>query len=186
MATYGRLGMNKEKLRISKIDAARRQLDCAIELWFLDKDEASIHTLAAAAYQIIHDLKEHRGITRDLLYDSAMIKDEYRSKWINVLKRPVNFFKHANNDPEGTIEFSPFGNIVFIMFSAGGLRLLGEQSSYAVNALILWLTVHEPDLITAEYRKLFADRIGVQSLQDVRAIPKADFFKTYIHTSTSP
>ena len=71
--------MNEEKLRISKIDAARRQLDCAIELWFFDKDEISIHTLAAAAYQIIHDLKVHKGIVRDLLYDSAMIKDEYRN-----------------------------------------------------------------------------------------------------------
>jgi hypothetical protein len=125
--------MNKEKLRISKIDAARRQLDCAIELWFLDKDEASIHTLAAAAYKIIHDLKEHRGIRRDLLYDSAMIKDECRSKWINVLKRSVNSLKHADKFPDETVEISPFGNLIFIMFTAGGLRLLGEQSSDAAT-----------------------------------------------------
>ncbi|MGB7125558.1 MAG: hypothetical protein WBD42_01845 [Methylovirgula sp.] len=177
--------MNEEKLRISKIDAARRQLDCAIELWFFDKDEISIHTLAAAAYQIIHDLKVHKGIVRDLLYDSAMIKDEYRNDWINVLKRPVNFFKHADNDPAGTVEFSPFGNLVFLMFSAGGLKLLGEQSSHAVNALVFWLTLHQPELITPEYRKLFADRIDIQTLQDVRAIPKADFFTIYVSTSAN-
>ena len=58
-----------EKQQISKIEAARRQLDCAIELWFCDKDEVSIHTLAAAAYQIIHDLKMKRGELRDLLYE---------------------------------------------------------------------------------------------------------------------
>ena len=85
-----------EKQQISKIEAARRQLDCAIELWFCDKDEVSIHTLAAAAYQIIHDLKMKRGELRDLLYDSDMIKDKYRNQPIKVIKRPQNFFKHAD------------------------------------------------------------------------------------------
>jgi hypothetical protein len=51
--------MNDQKLRIYKIEAARRQLDSAIELWFLDKDEVSVHTLAAAAYQLVHDLKRN-------------------------------------------------------------------------------------------------------------------------------
>jgi hypothetical protein len=60
--------MNDQKLRISKIEAARRQLDSAIELWFLDKDEVSVHTLVAAAYQLVHDLKEHKGLARELLY----------------------------------------------------------------------------------------------------------------------
>ena len=58
-----------KKVQISKIESARRQLDCAIELWFLDKDEVSIHTLVAAAHQIIHDIKVQRGEKRDLLYD---------------------------------------------------------------------------------------------------------------------
>ena len=34
-------------VRVSKLNAARRQLDCAIEMWFADKDEVAIHTLAA-------------------------------------------------------------------------------------------------------------------------------------------
>ena len=177
--------MNEEKLRISKIDAARRQLDCAIELWFHDKDEVSIHTLAAAAYQIIHDLKEHRGEPQPLLYDADLIKDEYRSKWINLLKKPVNFFKHADNDPEGAVELSPFGNIVFLMSAAAGLRLLGEQS-YAVNAFVFWLIINEPRLITAAYRKLFEDRIGVEDLKDFRWVPKSDFFEIFLRASQSP
>ena len=50
------------KLRISKIEAARRQLDSAIELWFLDKDEVSVHTLAAAAYQLVRQRNDQRRI----------------------------------------------------------------------------------------------------------------------------
>ena len=47
-----------EKISISKLDAACRQLDCAIELWFADGDPVSIHTLACASHQIIHDIKK--------------------------------------------------------------------------------------------------------------------------------
>ncbi len=172
-----------QKLQISKIESARRQLDCAIELWFLDKDEVSIHTLAAAAHQIIHDVKVHRGEKRDLLYDSALVKPQYRKQWINVIKQAANFFKHADNDPEGMVEFPPFANLTFIMFSIAGLGLLGEKTSYPMNALVAWLTIHQPELVSAELRKLFANRIPIEDARDVGAIPKADFFKNYMRLS---
>src|ERR1700678_497488 len=85
---------------IKKLEAAQRQLNCAIELWFREMDEVSVHTLAAAAYQITHDIKVRRGIQHDLLYDSAIVKDEYRSLWINTMKKAQNFFKHADRDPD--------------------------------------------------------------------------------------
>jgi hypothetical protein len=178
--------VDDEKLQISKIEAARRQLDCAIELWFLDKDEVSIHTLAAAAYQIVHDIKAKRAEIRDLLYDSDMIKDEYRKQWINVLKRPQNFFKHADSDPDGFLEFHPQNNIGFIMFAAGGLRLLGEQTSLAVNAFTFWLVINKPTWITPTYRKLFEERIGVNDLQQLKAISKRNFFEIFMSTSRFP
>jgi hypothetical protein len=174
------------KIEIAKIEAARRQIDCAIELWFMDKDEVSIHTLAAAAYQIIHDIKEHRGEKRDLLYDSVLVKPEYRKKWTSTVKKWANFFKHADNDSEGKIEFSPFGNLMFIMFAMSGLRLLGERTSYPMNALVAWHVINEPVLITAEFRKHFADRIPVEDIEGVRAVSKEDFFNGYIRLSTAP
>ena len=33
-----------------------------------------------------------------------MIKDEYRSEWNEKIKNSANFFKHARNDPNGSIE----------------------------------------------------------------------------------
>ena len=35
-----------------------------------------------------------------------MIKDEYRKQWIKVIKKPMNFFKHADNDPEEALELA--------------------------------------------------------------------------------
>ena len=48
-------------IRVSKLDAARRQPDAAIKLWFADGDEVSVHTLAAAAHQTIHDINQKKG-----------------------------------------------------------------------------------------------------------------------------
>ncbi|HZF30263.1 MAG TPA: hypothetical protein VE907_14190 [Gammaproteobacteria bacterium] len=62
---------------ITKIDAARRQLATAIELWFADGHEVSTYTLAYASHEIIHALHKKHGLG-DLLYDSDAIKPELR------------------------------------------------------------------------------------------------------------
>jgi hypothetical protein len=48
------MALDETKITISKFDAARRQLNTAITLWFADGDPVAIHTLAYAAYEIIH------------------------------------------------------------------------------------------------------------------------------------
>jgi hypothetical protein len=179
---------DQTKLTISKINAARTQLDTAIELWFYDCDPVSIHTLAAVAYQITHDIKRHRGIDRDLLYDSRIVKPEYRKLWLKTMKEAQNFFKHADNDPnpDTTIELPVFGNLVFLMVAAAGLQLLGISGSYQIGALMLWLTINEPTLIHGEYLDKFnqgAKSIGIDNFEDIRSIPKAEFFDQYMRTS---
>lgn len=70
-----------EKVTLEKLEVAWRQIDTAITLWFNDGDPVSIRTLACSAYQIVHDVNQKAG-WRDLLYDSLVIKDEYRREWI--------------------------------------------------------------------------------------------------------
>ena len=73
---------------VTKIEAARRQLRSAIELWFADADPVSIHTLSAASYQIIHDLNRKNNGS-DLLLDTIVIKDEYRREFVNEIRAPL-------------------------------------------------------------------------------------------------
>ena len=49
------------QLKLSKLDCARRQLELAIELYFLERDPVSIHTLVGAARQLLADINKHRG-----------------------------------------------------------------------------------------------------------------------------
>src|SRR6266700_354877 len=48
-------------VHLTKIAAAKSQLDTAIRLFFAHDDELSIHTLVAAAFRINRDLIEKRG-----------------------------------------------------------------------------------------------------------------------------
>jgi len=47
-------------LHVSKLAAAQRQLDAAIRMTLAAEDKLAIHTVAAAAYQILRDLKKKR------------------------------------------------------------------------------------------------------------------------------
>jgi hypothetical protein len=44
------------KLPVTKLDAARRQLETAITLWFHEADPVSIHALTGAAHNLLCDL----------------------------------------------------------------------------------------------------------------------------------
>jgi hypothetical protein len=94
-------------LRLNKLEAARRQLETAIKLYFEHGDEVSIHTLAAAAYTIVRDINEYRGgepMLKDLhCYLSEDLVREFKS-YINT---PENFLKHADKDPEAIGELCP-------------------------------------------------------------------------------
>jgi hypothetical protein len=51
----------KSTIQISKFAAAQRQLDAAIRMFFQREDELAIHTVAAAAFQILRDITKQRG-----------------------------------------------------------------------------------------------------------------------------
>jgi hypothetical protein len=47
--------------RVNKLAAAKRQLQAAIRLFFMEEDELAIHTVASAAYGLLKGLKHERG-----------------------------------------------------------------------------------------------------------------------------
>jgi hypothetical protein len=77
---------------ISKIEAARRQLDTAIELYLHEFDLLSVHTLAWAAFSIL------------VSYDEATNAGGVWAKHIrdhpsDDTRKLANFLKHADRDP---------------------------------------------------------------------------------------
>ncbi len=165
------------KINISKIEAAKRQITKAIKLWFQDEDPIAIHTLTCSAYQIVHDINtKQKG--RDLLYDSLLIKDEYRKMWINKLKESYNFLKHADKDSQDNMEFDPSINEKYIMFTCYGLRLLNEEQNIAMAAFTLYQMLTHPEILTDEGR-LDIEKYPESMREKVLEISKNDFYEYY-------
>lgn len=93
-------------MRIEKLEAARRQLVTAVDLYFAEADPVSVWTLCSAAYNIVRDINGTRQgdpmMVKDQIPDSVPV--DVRKRIWNSIQGPENFFKHADRDPEGEIE----------------------------------------------------------------------------------
>lgn len=111
--SHGTLGSGSElmaskaKIKVAKLDAARRQLETAVRLYFSEADPVSIHTLTSAAYQVLSDVNRARG-------GAPMLKEQIPT-WVRPdataeakrrLNDAANFFKHADRDHDEVLEFS--------------------------------------------------------------------------------
>lgn len=173
--------MAKNTIRIGKLDAARRQLRTAISLWFNEGDPVAIHSLAFAAYEILHFISEKRDPNRrDLLFDTALVKDEYRRDWNQRVRRDANFFKHADRDGDSVIDFDPVSTEMFILFAITGRELCGEQASDEEQAFNWWLHIHRTDRLTERGKKVVADTFPVDALAQLRTVSKSEFFEAFL------
>ena len=169
-------------ITLSKLDAARRQLETAVNLWFEERDAVSIHTLAAAAHRVVHDVATHRGGGAFLLDHVRLAEWGYDPKaFKKALRHAETFFKHAENDPDETYTFS--GNQTeFILASAIECfhGLVAERSP--VLALFMgWLHFRHPETLSVSARDRFAEllpRINQLTRSQFRAeIGNLDFVR---------
>jgi hypothetical protein len=87
-------------MEISKLEAAKRQLDCAIRLYVIDDDLSSIITLSRASFRLLWDIYPtiaNDGFEKPL---SKVIENVGWSKFNAI----ANFLKHADKDPEAQME----------------------------------------------------------------------------------
>jgi hypothetical protein len=169
------------KMVITKLDAGQRQLRTAITLWFNDGDEVSIHALAFAAYEVMHAVsKRLNPLRRELIFDSLVIKDEYRDLFNIQLKKSASFFKHANRATETEIEFDPSISEFFILYAVAGRELCKHPQSAEESAYLWWVQLNQPALLTENGRKFLADRIPANVLDGLRKVPKGQFFNAFL------
>jgi hypothetical protein len=91
-------------LSISKIDAARRQLDTAIELFFSRADPVAVATLAYNALEISATLARLKGEDDWTAFEEVAALHGSTTKEVrDVFHGPRNFFKHADRDPDAVL-----------------------------------------------------------------------------------
>lgn len=157
----------------------------------MESDPVSVHTLAAAAFEILKDLDEH-GPKTGTFYNhlEVDVKPEYRQMVIKIFRAPQNFFKHANDDPDKVLEFHLAQPEMFLVCGVEKYVELAAEKTAEMLVYELWFCHQNPDLLmpeaaarmrqtpfptiynAAERRKFFEDYIGTAALFLANRQPK--------------
>jgi len=152
-----------DHIYVSKLDAAKRQLEMAIRLFLNNEDVVSTHTLVAAAHEILRNLcgKQGKG---SYLKDTMlkMIKPEKRDEFWHMMNDPENFFKHADRDPEDILKFYT-GNTEMLLWDVCAMyQDLTKENLPLIKVYYLWYFSKHTDQIadipeTQEYKQILKD-----------------------------
>jgi len=167
---------------VTKLDAAIRQLDSAITLYFQDSDPVPIHTLACAAHQVIHNINRYNN-GPELLFDSIQKKKGNPQISKALLHIQYNFFKHADSDPcpNCGIRFNPKLTEIFILSAIQGLSFINSSINQKQSAFVVYLQLHNELLFSGEICGLLIHDISPEILNDLRNLKKNIFFRECLH-----
>lgn len=138
-----------KSLTISKLDAAKRQLETYIRLYFHSGDPVAMHTLAAASFGIISDLNKKR-IGTPTLHDQIFenVKPEYKKMFRDKLNEAQNFFKHADRDHNSTLDFNPDSTELIAMDACSKYSELTGELPPLFQIFNGWMMITHQDIFT--------------------------------------
>jgi len=160
--------MGEKYVHISKLDAAKRQLEIAIRLFLSYSDIVVIHTLTAAAYNVLRDLGKKQGIETIIKdYGLKRIREEYRKEFLNEVNKAENFFKHADRDGDKILKF-PVGATEYLLWDACVTyeKITGEKLPL-IAVFNAWFIGNHPNvIIDGNYKTLVNEAMAGLDLQD--------------------
>jgi hypothetical protein len=172
--------MNKSRLlKVSKIDVARRQIESAIWLWFVDSDTVSVHTLAAAAHRVLRDFAKNRGLA-PLAVATAYLPERLEKETKHTLRDAETFFKHAKNAE--TCEFNEAWT-EFYLFDVvmGYIQLLDDDARSALmSTFIVRFGVQRPDLFAIDAFPFLEREVDkVFNIERLQKLSKLEFLEEF-------
>jgi len=153
---------------ITKTDAAERQLNTAIRLFFEDRDHLSSYALAVASREVTDDVIQSRyselyqrelarvgdPLKVRLSYRDEMqirIKPEFYKDFLALDRKWQNFLKHADRDPDAKIEPIKAKLLAMVIICAvKNYTLLTQHWAIEMQTFFAWIAVAEPQLIKSE------------------------------------
>jgi hypothetical protein len=147
---------------LTKLQAAERQLRVAIRLFFERRDLVAVHTLAAAAQEVLRDLGRPRGI-KSIFKDSDLIRPEHREEVANRLNEAQNFLKHADRDPDKQLQFWYEATQFYLLDAALLYYRLTDQQFPEITGLLAWFAVKFPNfLVEGAFKQQIMDLVPPQ------------------------
>lgn len=168
--------------KLSKLDAARRQLHTAIRLFLSNEDVVSAHTLACASHAILRTLLRPTG-GGSILKDNPYVPAEYNAQVAQALNRPANFLKHADRDPDDVLTFYPFLCAMWVFDCCIMYRALTGKLSRSCVAFCMWFSLERPDLLNQESEALITTMLRSDAVS--KAATTREFCLDFIRRSST-
>jgi hypothetical protein len=110
---------------LTKLDAARRQLETAVEMFFFAQDPVAIQTLVTAAYDILRTVA-HQGVSKPVLIEPQHVPPPEKPSTHEINTYQAFFRVHDN--PNATLEFDPMLTTTFLSTTCAiYMGLTGER-----------------------------------------------------------
>ena len=162
-------------MEISKLDAAKRQLDTAITLFFKQADSVSIHTLTAAAHQVLRDIGKIENI-KSIIKDSGFIRKEYEKEYLTIISEAENFFKHANKDSHKLLKFNPEQTESLLFDAVEMYMQIAKEMPEDMSIYRVWFLANHSEIVSLETKREI-ERKGL-SIKNFQSKTKLDFFRS--------
>lgn len=172
-----------ERVTITRQQAARQEIDTAIELLLDGGSPVAIEVLTWAAVEMMRGIAKHQGVETFQAKMEASVRPEYLKEWREILKGHYNYFKHGDRDPERVAsEFMPEG-ITYPLFGACcDYQAIFGKLTLAMLVYIGWFFARHPGVLKQDKKDLSASLAGHinhpqnkpygQSLEEVSEIYK--------------
>jgi hypothetical protein len=131
----------KEIIEIRKLDAAKRQLDAAVRIFFNGEDAIAIHTLVGAASIVLFDLLEKQKPKEAWEHKIAESTNSTIRQVLGIARHAQNFFKHADSDSDKILPFNQRDTeqLLFVCtLNCGNLAGKDERLSVEQGIFQLW------------------------------------------------
>ena len=155
---------------ITKTDAAERQLNTAIRLFFENRDHLSSYALAVASREVTDDVIQSRyselyqrelarvgdpqKVRLPFSYREMLkigVKPEFYKDFQRLDRKWQNFLKHADRDPDDEIEPIKTKHLAVVILTAiQNYTLLTQHWTIEMKTFFVWIAVAEPQLIKSE------------------------------------
>lgn len=135
-----------EPIKLSKLEAATRQLRTAIKLMFERVDPVPVHTLVGAASIIISDLVEKNVPEKSWDHFAQQANNISASEYFRVMREAQNFLKHAKDDSDAILNFNPIDTESLAFWAVMNAGELGPLSMEESVFQLWYLACHDPQL----------------------------------------
>ena len=165
---------------LTKIEAARREINAAIRMYFANEDPLAIHSITAGGMQLIQDLGEKQDKRLGIELGMHLIREERQDEVRILLRKPQNFIKHSDRlgQENAVLDFHPAAVESYLLIAAVSYKELTGMDTPETRTFAVWVQLREPNLMMPSiYKTLAEDFHNTHTLTDVDKPQFAAFIK---------